>query len=99
MNPYYTLHHGEVKRSKRMSTRRSSVVERQFMARQVVESILMVDILRYFSFLAVLRDWYNKVRDMCYPVCAMMQIKDPLLLIEKSGPCGGGSEFLLSLFE
>ena len=25
---------------------------------------------------------------MCYPVCGMMHIKEPLLLIGKSSPCG-----------
>ena len=33
---------------------------------------------------------------MCYPVCGMMHIKEPLLLIRKSSPCGG-SRFTLSL--
>ena len=36
---------------------------------------------------------------MCYPVCVMVHIKDPLLLIEKSNPSSGDSRFLLSLFE
>ena len=35
---------------------------------------------------------------MCYSVCGMMHIKEPLLLIEKSSP-SGGSEFPLSLSE
>ena len=35
---------------------------------------------------------------MCYPVCVMMHIKEPLLLIGKSSLCGG-SGFPLSLFE
>ena len=35
---------------------------------------------------------------MCYPVCGMVHIKEPLLLIGKSSPCGG-SRFLLSLSE
>ena len=30
---------------------------------------------------------------MYYPVCVMVQIKDPLLLIGKSNPCSGGSGF------
>ena len=34
---------------------------------------------------------------MCYPVCWMMHIKEPLLLIGKSSPCIGGSAFPLSL--
>ena len=33
-----------------------------------------------------------------YPVCGMVHIKEPLLLIEKSSPCSG-SGFPLSLFE
>ena len=33
---------------------------------------------------------------MCDPVCGMMHIKEPLLLIAKSSPCGG-SGFPLSL--
>ena len=35
---------------------------------------------------------------MCYPVSNMVHIKEPLLLIGKSSPCGG-SGFPLSLFE
>ena len=44
----------------------------------------MVDRLGYFSFQPVPYDWCNKDRDMCYPVCGMMHIKEPLLLIGKS---------------
>ena len=39
----------------------------------------------------------NKGCGMCYPVCGMVHIKEPLLLIEKSSPCGG-SRFPLSLY-
>ena len=53
--------------------------------------------LSYFSFQPVLHDWCNKGRGMCYPVCRMVHIKDPLLLIEKCFPCSGGSGFSLSL--
>ena len=42
--------------------------------------------LLYFSFQPVLHDWCNKGCGMCYPVCGMMHIKEPLLLIEKSIP-------------
>ena len=35
---------------------------------------------------------------MCYPVCGMVHIKDPLLLIDKSSLCGG-SGFPFSLSE
>ena len=53
--------------------------------------------------------WCNK--GMCYPVCGMVHIKEPLLLIEKNSPCGrdgaykrtsspfGDSRFPLSLSE
>ena len=58
----------------------------------------MVDPLSYFSFQPVLCDWCNKGRGMCYPVCGMLHIKEPLLLIGKSSPCGH-SGFLLSLSE
>ena len=58
----------------------------------------MVDPLSYFSFQPVLHDWCNKGRGMCHPVCGMMHIKEPLLLIGKSSPCGG-SGFPLSLSE
>ena len=63
----------------------------------VVGSILHgVDPLSYFSFQLVLHDWGNKGRSMYYPVCGMMHIKESLLLIGKSSPCGG-SGFPLSL--
>ena len=50
----------------------------------------MVDPLGYFSFQPVPHD--------CYPVCGMMYIKEPLLLIGKSS-LSGGSGFPLSLSE
>ena len=37
----------------------------------------------YFSFQPVLHDWCNKDCGMCYPVCGMVHIKEPLLLIER----------------
>ena len=58
----------------------------------------MMDSLGYFSFEPVPHDWCNKGCDMCYPVCGMMYIKEPLLLIGKSSPCGGCG-FPLSLYE
>ena len=39
-----------------------------------------------------------KGHGMYYPVCGIMHIKEPLLLIGKSSPCGG-SGFPLSLSE
>ena len=50
------------------------------------------------SFQPVLNDWCNKGRGMCYPVCAMVHIKELMLLIEKSSPCGG-SGFPLFVYE
>ena len=41
-------------------------------------------------------DWCNKGRGMCYPVCGMVHIKEPLLLIDKSS-LSGGSGFPFSL--
>ena len=55
-----------------------------------------VDPLSYFLFQPVLHDWCNKGRGMCYPVCGMVHIKEPLLLNRKSSSCGG-SRFPLSL--
>ena len=56
-----------------------------------------LDPLSYFLFQPImLHDWYNS--GMCYPVCGMVHIKEPLLLIGKSSPCGG-SGFPLSLSE
>ena len=64
---------------------RSSEVERSLMVRWVVGSILHgEDPLSYFSFHPVLHDWCNKGCCMCYPVCGMVHIKEPLLLIGKS---------------
>ena len=52
----------------------------------------------FFSFQPVLHDWCNKGRGMCYHVCGMVHIKEPLLLIVKSSLCGD-SGFPLSLSE
>ena len=69
------------------------------MVRWVVGSILHgVDPLSYFSFQPVLHDWCNKGRGMCYPVCGMVHIKEPLLLIDKS-ILSGYSGFPFSLSE
>ena len=54
--------------------------------------------LSYFSFQPVLHDWCNKGHALCYPVCGMVHIKEPLLLIVKSSLCGG-SGFPFSLSE
>ena len=41
----------------------------------------------------------TKAVGTCYPVCEMVHIKEPLLLIKKSGVCSVGSGFPLSLSE
>ena len=56
----------------------------------------MLDPLRYFSFQPVLHDRCKKGRGMCYPVCGMVHIKEPLLLI-RSRPCGGSRFLSLNL--
>ena len=82
-----------------MGAGRSSEVERSLMVRWVVGSILHgVDPLSYFSFQPVLHDWCNKGCGMCYHVCGMVHINEPLLLIDKSSLCGG-SGFPFSLSE
>ena len=52
----------------------------------------MVDPLSYF----LLHDWCGG--GMCYPVSGMVHIKEPLLLMRKSSPCGS-SGFPLLLCE
>ena len=54
----------------------------------------MVDPLSYFSFQPVLHDWCNNGCSMCYRVC-MVHIKEPLLIIGKSSPCGSSGFYLL----
>ena len=64
----------------------------------IIQCLHVVDPLSYFSFQPVLHDWCNKGHGMCYPVCGMVHIKEPLLLIDKSSICGG-SGFPFSLSE
>ena len=64
----------------------------------VTWAIVLLSSVGYFSFQPVLHDWCNNGRGMCYPVSGMVHIKEPLLLLEKSSPCGG-SGFPLSLSE
>ena len=69
------------------------------MVRWVIRSFLhVVNPLSYFLFQPVLHNWCNKGCGMCYPVCGMVHIKEPLLLIVQSSLCGG-SGFPLSLSE
>ena len=70
-----------------------------YVVRGSSDQSLMVDPLTYFSFQPVLHDWYNTGCGMFYPVCGMVHIKDPLLLIGKSSPYSSGSRFPLSISE
>ena len=54
--------------------------------------------LSYFTFQPVLHVLCNKGHGMCYPICGMVHIKEHLMLIGNSSPCGG-SRFPLSLSE
>ena len=56
----------------------------------------MVDPLSHILFKTERHNWCNKGRGKCNPVCGMVHIKEPLLLIGKSSPCGD-SRFPLSL--
>ena len=51
----------------------------------------------WWTYWAISR-WCNKGCGMCYPVCGMVHIKEPLLLIRKSSPCSS-RRFPLSLSE
>ena len=58
----------------------------------------MVDSLGYFSFHPVFFNWCNTGRGTCYPVCGMVYINNPLLLIGYASLCSGGSGFLLIIY-
>ena len=69
------------------------------MVRWIVGSILhVVNPLSYFSFQPVLHDGVTKAVVCAILSVGMVHIKEPLLLIGKSSPCGG-SGFPLSLSE
>ena len=46
------------------------------------------------NFEPVVHDWCNKGGGMCYPVCGMVHIKEPLLLIGKSSSYVAAAGFL-----
>ena len=48
-------------------------------------------------FQPVLHDWCNKDRGMCYPVCGMVHIKEPLLLIGNCSPCSSLSDWYFTI--
>ena len=60
--------------------------------RSVVGSILLGGLscsLGYFPFQPVVHNWFIKGRGMYCSVYGKVQLKHPLLLIEKSSLCGG----------
>ena len=64
------------------------------MVQWIFRSIVHSGRIGLFLVQPVLHDWFNKGCGMCYPVCVMVHIKEPLLLIGKSSP-GGSSRFPL----
>ena len=65
----------------------------------LVDGVVLFDVVGFdiVSCWLSLHDWCNKGCGMCYPVCGMVHIKEPLLLIDKSSLCGGiGFPFSLS---
>ena len=59
----------------------------------------MVEPLSNLSFQEVFHNCYNNGRGMYYPICGLVHIEDPLLLIGKINPQIGCSRFPLSQFE
>ena len=47
--------------------------------------------------LAGTRNWYNRGHGMCYPICGIMHIKEPLMLFRKISQCGGSRFPLLAI--
>ena len=76
----------------------SSVVGHLFMVQWVVGLILHGGPIEPFIIPAIVHNWHSKGFSMCCPVRGMVHIKDPLLLIAKSSPCGS-NRFSLSLSE
>ena len=71
------------------------------MVRWVVGSISRGETIElknmFLLFQPVLHNWCNKDRDIDYPVCGVVHIKDSLLPIGKNSPCSDSSGFLLLL--
>ena len=57
----------------------------------------MMDRLSNFSFQPMLNDRYNKGRGVCYPVCGMVHVKNPLLLIGSRSCVVVSADFLSKL--
>ena len=74
----------------------SSVVESLLMVQWIIRSIPHGEPTELFLIPASVQHLVKKGHGMCYPVCRMVHIKDPLLLIKKSSPCRDGSRFPLT---
>ena len=74
---------------------RKTILEIKLASIALQDRSFMVNLLNDFSF-HVFHDLCNKGRGIGYPVCELVHIKEPLLLIGKTTRCGG-SEFPLSL--
>ena len=59
------------------------MVECSVMVLWVIRSIPHAGSIHCFFIPPLFHDWCNKGHGMYYPVCEMVHIKDPLLLIEK----------------
>ena len=55
-----------------------------------VHDVEISDLSHWNWLISLDHDWCNKGRGMCCPVCGMVHMEQPLLLIGKSSPCGGG---------
>ena len=75
------------------------MVEHLLMVLWVVRSIPHSGPNEPFLIPAVHHDRCTKGHGMCYPVCGMVHIKEPLLLIRKSSICSGGNVFPLLMSE
>ena len=65
------------------------------MVQWIVGSILHGGPIEQLFFQPVHHDWFNKCHGMYYPVCGMVHIKEHLLLIRKSSPCGDSGFLVL----
>ena len=76
------------------------MLQHSLMMRWVVGSTLHGEPIELFLVSAIAQ-WLVYIKDcgMYYPVCGMVYIKEPLLLIGKSRQCSDGSGFPLSLSE
>ena len=68
------------------------MVERPLMVQWVIGSFPHGGPIELFPIPPVFHDWCIK-GCICYLLCGMVHIKEPLLLIRKSTPCGGISVF------